>query len=288
MIGDQEPLPFTTMQPIIEAGLSASLAELYAEFDHAAIASRQRAQVYTARMHTGERVVVKALRPDGAAGIADHVSSLHDLHDQYRRLTSGKTGFATFDPEFAKQSEKFHEQQLDLRREAENLSAYRAAWCNESRLLIPRIFENHSSAQVLTMERMDALPMGQNVLKARDVNARKLAGFVFSTFTRQAMSGKIYHADIHGGNVLLDRASARTSSPRLVLLDFGRVAQLSDRDRALFPEFHQAHEAGDTQRALALMSHGLACFKQAMLAAERLAREIDPRFSVASHLSKAA
>ncbi|WP_239507954.1 AarF/UbiB family protein, partial [Proteus mirabilis] len=56
-------MPWEQIRPQLEADLGASPHEVFAEFDTNAIASASIAQVYRARTHDGEDVVVKVLRP---------------------------------------------------------------------------------------------------------------------------------------------------------------------------------------------------------------------------------
>ena len=49
---------------IIEKELDMSISEAFAEFDSSPLASASVAQVHTAKLHTGENVIIKVLRPD--------------------------------------------------------------------------------------------------------------------------------------------------------------------------------------------------------------------------------
>ena len=88
------PLPWETMRPLIEAELGGPPAEIFAEFDTTPIASASIAQVYRARLHTGEDVVVKVLRP-GLHKIIEADLRLLSARDAHRRAASGRKWLVT-------------------------------------------------------------------------------------------------------------------------------------------------------------------------------------------------
>ena len=61
---DVPPFPESQSVAIIEETLGKPVAELYANFEASPMASASVAQVHAARLHSGEEVVVKVVRPD--------------------------------------------------------------------------------------------------------------------------------------------------------------------------------------------------------------------------------
>ena len=57
------PVPFYTMKKVLEKELGKSLNAVFAEFDPVPLASASIAQVYAAKLVTGEDVVVKCKSP---------------------------------------------------------------------------------------------------------------------------------------------------------------------------------------------------------------------------------
>jgi len=73
------PFSADTARKIIEQQLGQSIEEAFAEFDPQPLASASVAQVHTATLHTGEKVIVKVLRPDIEDKIHSDVGLLYEL-----------------------------------------------------------------------------------------------------------------------------------------------------------------------------------------------------------------
>jgi Predicted unusual protein kinase len=56
-----------------------SISEAFAEFDSSPLASASVAQVHTAKLHTGENVIIKVLRPDIEKQIRSDIGLLYEL-----------------------------------------------------------------------------------------------------------------------------------------------------------------------------------------------------------------
>jgi ubiquinone biosynthesis protein len=65
------PVPWEQIEPVLTAELGGPVDKVFAAFDTEPLAAASIAQAYTARLHTGESVVVKARRP----GLGPTVSS---------------------------------------------------------------------------------------------------------------------------------------------------------------------------------------------------------------------
>ncbi|MGH3369487.1 MAG: ABC1 kinase family protein, partial [Nocardioidaceae bacterium] len=118
--------------------------------------------------------------------------------------------------------------ELDYRREAENLTTIGTMLADRPSLVVPKPFPDFSSGRVLTMEYVagkkitDLGPLGQ-----LELDGAPLADELFSAYLEQVLVDGIFHADPHPGNLLV------TDDGRLALLDIGMVARLAPayRDR---------------------------------------------------------
>lgn len=209
------PLSWDGVEQVLrEEGLADSFAEITPE----PLAAASIAQVHTARLRTGEQVVVKVRRPD----VADLVERDLDIIARLARRLELRTAWArglgvvTLADGFASALRE----ELDFRVELRNLEAV----AGDDRVVIPRAYEDLSSTRVLVMQRLDGIAVSKADLSGAD--RVQLARDLLGTVLRQIVVDGVFHADPHPGNILL------LSDDSLGLIDFGSVGRLDSELRA--------------------------------------------------------
>src|SRR5262249_31406280 len=82
---------------------------------------------------------------------------------------------------------------------------------------------DYCSSQVMVMERMSGTPISQiDNLRAQGVDLKHLARSGVEIFFMQVFRDGFFHADMHPGNILVDREG------RYVALDFGIMGTLTE------------------------------------------------------------
>jgi aarF domain-containing kinase len=213
------PIPYATVKRVVEASLGTKIAAAFSTFDEAPLATASVAQVHAATLRNGDRVVVKVLKPgvrdtltadlvflNGAAKILEAVApetkrvSLADVAAQLRDSTL---------------------QELDLREEARRLRSFRGFLASsglEQAATCPLPYEDLSSKEVLTMTRLDGSRLVD--ADASDPASEAAVATVIRTWARSVVEHDFFHADVHGGNVLLLRNGT------VGIIDFGIVGTL--------------------------------------------------------------
>jgi ubiquinone biosynthesis protein len=211
------PVPFEQVEQEIVEALGRPITEVFAEFDREPLASASVAQVYKARLHSGDDVVVKVRRPgiervvERDLDIVYRVARSLELRAKWARslgVVDLADGFAAALTE-----------ELDFRVEARNIAAVSGVDTG-AEIALPTVHTELSGELVLVMSRLDGSPVrtaiGDVAAERRDGLARALLDCVL----RQVLLHGVFHADPHPGNVLL------LADGKLGLLDFGSVGRL--------------------------------------------------------------
>lgn len=221
------PFPGDEAQAIIEASLGAPVAELFSEFSVQPLASASIAQVHAATLKSGAKVVVKVVRP----GIEKQLRRDIDLLKAIAGLAEKywEDGDRIRPKDIVSEFETFVFGELDMKREAANASALRRNASGSNDLYIPEIHWQYTCENVLVMERVTGLPVGDTAgLRAANVNLERLSKRGIRIFYTQVFRDNLFHADMHPGNILIDATDPE--DPTFILMDFGIVASLTPTD----------------------------------------------------------
>lgn len=208
----------------IEQSLGKPIEALYAEFQAAPIASASIAQVHRARLFSGEEVAVKVLRPNLQRVIEQDLALMRFGAIWIERLFSD--GKRLKPREVVAEFDKYLHDELDLMREAANASQLGRNFSDSKMLIVPRVFFDYCSREVLTIEWENGIPISDiPALQKHGIDLKELARFGVEIFFTQVFTNGFFHADMHPGNILV------AMDGRYIALDFGIVGSLTDYDK---------------------------------------------------------
>jgi len=214
---------------IIEEELGMSLAEAFAEFDAEPLASASVAQVHTAVLHSGEKVVVKVLRPDIEERIHSDIGLLYELARFAEKFWSEARRLRPM--EVVAEFERTTLDELDLFREAANAAKLRRNFDKSEIIYIPEIHWPLTRRKVMVMERIQGIPVGEiEQLKSGGADFKLLAERGVEIFFTQVFRDNFFHADMHPGNIFVDLPA------KYIAVDFGIVGSLSLSDQHYLAE----------------------------------------------------
>jgi len=217
----------------IQAIYGQPASEVFAEFDSTALAAASIAQVHVARLHSGEEVVVKLLRPGVRALIVRDVEVLYALAGLARRYW--KEARRLKPVEVVAEYEKTILNELDLMREAANASKLRNNFLDSDQLYVPEVYFDYCRTDVMVMERIHGIPIrDMDSLRRAGTDIPKLAANGVEIFFTQVFRHNFFHADMHPGNIFVDVTDP--ANPLYAAVDFGIMGTLDDRDRRYLAE----------------------------------------------------
>lgn len=208
--------------------LGAPPEELFARFDRIPVASASVAQVHFATLHNGREVAVKVLRPEMQKRIGRDIELMYVFASLGEKFwQDGKRlRLTAVVHEFDK---SLHDEQ-DLLREAANYSQLRRNFAESDKLIVPEIFWDYCSTNVIVMEKMTGIPISQtDKLLEAGLDLKKLASNGVEIFLTQVFRDAFFHADMHPGNILISVEPATFG--RYIALDLGIVGMLDDFDK---------------------------------------------------------
>jgi ubiquinone biosynthesis protein len=223
------PFPGTRARAIIEKAFGKPVEALIEEFDETPLASASIAQVHTARLKDGKKVVVKVLRP----GIEKTIRRDVDLLFTIARLAEKywKDGRRLHPVEVVTEYEKTIFDELDLTREAANASQLRRNFLNSEALYVPEIYWDLTRKNVLVMERISGTPVGDtDELRRQGISMKLLGERGVEIFFTQVFKYNFFHADMHPGNIFVE------PNGRYIAVDFGIVGTLNEGDKRYLAE----------------------------------------------------
>ena len=228
------PESFEKIQALIELELQMPLDTAFARLDAEPIAAASLGQAYRAQLSQGlasdlgvTNVIVKVLRP----GIEDIVEV--DLRALRKvggwlsrvRLVSKRTDAPALVEEFA----EITLQEVNYRKEAENLERFASDFSADSRISTPEVVWERSARRVLTLSDVGATKITDiDALLKQGIDPNAVAAeLARATFEQFFVTG-FFHADPHPGNIFVTKAGDSDDIQfTLTYIDFGMMGRVS-------------------------------------------------------------
>jgi ubiquinone biosynthesis protein len=227
------PFPGSEARAIAEAAYGRPLSEVFEQFDETPLAAASIAQVHTARLRTGEDVVVKIVRPGVRGKIERDLEVMYVVARLAHRYAP--EGYRLRPVEVVQEYEKTIIDELDLMREAANAAQLKRNFEGSGLLYVPAVHWDYCRPNVMVMERIHGVLVSDLAeLRARGTNIQRLAENGVEIFFTQVFRHNFFHADMHPGNIFVQTDDPE--NPRYAAVDFGIVGSLDARDQHYLAE----------------------------------------------------
>lgn len=227
----------------IEGVLVEELGDLQAHFsriDKKPLASASIAQVHAAKLVTGDDVVIKVQKP--------HVETILNT-DLSVVLASMKVAERVMPKmKFASLAEVVDEikvrmvEEADFVKEAQNIRDFQQflQLSGNTKVVAPQVYEQVSTAKVLTMERFYGVPMTDvDAMRAYCDEPSNVLTETLNTWFASLLMCNSFHADLHAGNLML------LENGKIGFIDFGIVGKLKPESWRAAIGFMQAFSQSD-------------------------------------------
>ena len=243
------PFPSSVAVAIIEKSFGKPLGRIFASFEDIPVASASIAQVHFATLHGGREVAVKVLRPNMLGAFRKDLALMHMMAGWIERVSSD--GKRLKPREVVAEFDKYFHDELDLLREAANAAQLRRNMQSLNLVMIPEMYWDYCMPDVMVMERMEGVPIGQTQrLRDAGVDMKKLARDGVTIFFTQVFRDGFFHADMHPGNIQVSLAPLTFG--RYISLDFGIVGTLTEVDKEYLAQNFSAFFRRDYKRVAEL------------------------------------
>ncbi len=248
------PDPPRTAKATVRRELGMSVKTLFAHFESEPFASASIAQVHYARLHSGEKVVVKIQKHGIEETIEADLSILADL----AALAENQSDLKRYRPvALVRQFTQQLQGELDFTRERQNLETFRSNFAQYDFVHFPKPWADLSSRRVLTMERLEGTLLSQMAkVRAHVSDLNEFARRGATVYMEMVFRDGFFQADPHPGNLMLLEGDV------LGMVDAGMVQYLDEGTREKFVDLllaldqRDAEILADSAYALASMPDG--------------------------------
>jgi aarF domain-containing kinase len=220
------PMHWSLLREMVYNELGDDPENVFASFERRALAAASLGQVHRARLKTGVEAAVKVQYPGIARTIREDFANLLLFMLPSRLSANWENTREQFDDLRVRIG-----QETDYRREAATLQKVGSLFRDEDGIVVPRVYLEHSTGRVLTMERLGGVHLDQFLAsnpsqELRDAFAEKM----LRAWYRMLYAGRLLYVDLHPGNFLF------MADGRLGVIDFGCMIDIDD---ALWDSFRK-------------------------------------------------
>ncbi len=218
------PMHWSLLREMVHNELDEDPEKLFASFDKRAFAAASLGQVHRAQLKGGQQVAVKIQYPGIGRTIGEDLSNLLMFMLPARMSADWQNVREQFDDLRMRL-----EHETDYVREAATLQKVGSLFRDEDGIVIPRVFPEHSTQRVLTMEYLGGVHLDEFLAsdppqELRNEFARKM----LRAWYRMLFAGRMLYVDFHPGNFIF------MEDGRLGVIDFGCMVELDDTLWELF------------------------------------------------------
>lgn len=209
-------MPMSQVVAVLDANWGAGWRRHFQQFSFTPVAAASIGQVHFGELADGQRVAVKIQYP----GVRESIDSDIDNVGSLIRLSGLVPKSVDFDPLLQQAKAQLHEE-ADYQHEATALRHYQGLLAASPNFALPAVHDALTTDCVLTMTRMDGVPI-DSLSHAPQQERDRVAALLIGLFFREMFEFRFIQTDPNFANYRYDR-----STGQLILLDFGATRAYS-------------------------------------------------------------
>ena len=214
------------IESVVATEFDITPSDFFLDINPQPIATASIAQVYTARLLTGEKVILKIKKPNVQAVIEDDLLLIKDLvklidnYSEWGKKLNLKQVVSTF--------EKSLLEEVSLINEKNNIHQFAINFKDNTDTHVPKVYDDFSNNNVLCMEFIEGFKITDvAALKEKNLDPVQLSEKGLKLFATQILEYGFFHADPHAGNILVQ------NDGKVVFIDFGAVGKIQPNDKEI-------------------------------------------------------
>ena len=214
------------IESVVAKEFDITPSDFFLDINPQPIATASIAQVYTARLLTGEKVILKIKKPNVQAVIEDDLLLIKDLvklidnYSEWGKKLNLKQVVSTF--------EKSLLEEVSLINEKNNIHQFAINFKDNTDTHVPKVYDDFSNNNVLCMEFIEGFKITDvAALKEKNLDPVQLSEKGLKLFATQILEYGFFHADPHAGNILVQ------NDGKVVFIDFGAVGKIQPNDKEI-------------------------------------------------------
>jgi len=216
----------------IEGSLGRRIDDLFVEFGKP-VAAASIAQVHPAWIRNADgsvrKIAVKVIRPGLRRAFARDLESFFLVANAAERHVPAMRRLCPVS--IVESLRQITRLEMDMRLEAAALSEMAGNVMNDQGFRVPKVDWEHTGRDVLAMEWVNGIRMSdRDALIAAGYDPDKLAVTLMQSFLRHTLRDGFFHADMHPGNLFVDKDGA------IVAVDLGITGRLGKKEKHFLAE----------------------------------------------------
>lgn len=232
------PVPIEQIRQTIRDELGAGPDEVFARFDPEPLAAASIGQAHTAALLDGTEVVVKIRRPNVVAQVEEDLEILENLAVRASRHWDAAANYNLVGT--TRELSQTLRAELDYLQEGRNAERFARNLEGRDDVVVPRVFWEHTTSRVLTLERMSGIRVDDlPALTRASIDLPDLAQRCAGLLLQMMLEDRFFHADPHPGNLFVH------DDGTIALIDFGMVGEFDEQLQDKLSDFLVAFAAKD-------------------------------------------